>query len=108
MFLVPLEGHLRVDLRPLQRPVAESFGDDPDVQRRAQGTVGPSGQAACDKQRLTTDPRSIRRGQEDSGGGRDVLSLADPAEGGLRLELFAEVALRKIGGMDPFRFTIRD
>jgi hypothetical protein len=43
MFLVPLEGHLRVDLRPLQRPVAERFGDDPDVHTELKALSGRQG-----------------------------------------------------------------
>src|SRR5687767_10842928 len=61
------------------------------------GSVNPpSAQAAGDKQRFARDPRSLGRSQKDSGG-RDVLRLADAAEGSLRLDLFAEVALRKTG-----------
>ena len=64
-----------------------------------------SAQAAGDDQRFAGDPRRVPGGQEDSGG-RDVLRLADAAEGGLRLELFAEVALREAAGWTPSVSTI--
>src|SRR5690242_5252016 len=52
-----------------------------------------SAHTAGDIERFAGDPGRVAGGQKHGGGG-DILRLADPAQGRLRLDLAAEVALR--------------